>query len=110
MLPCRDALLLGAIEAIGLPLVQMRQSLFSDAMQFMDPMPALLAPLGVRNYVRANLQHTRAACTQHKSYSALLLAYCMRDVDDLDPGDLVSLGHKYLNATYTDYKDELLSA
>lgn len=70
--------------------MQLPRVLYDDAKQFMQPKPTLLTSSVVRKFVHANVAEVTRVCTADAADAATLLDYCMQDVGDKIPADLVS--------------------
>lgn len=92
---CRDAPLLEALIAVGVPVASGPPDVSRALLQHTLAMPALLTPARLRAHVRAAPDAARAACTAQPAHAAALLAYCLQDVDEGDARSCAELLGKH---------------
>ena len=82
-------MLMEAVVAIGIPAVVTPPSVLQKLLQHTLAEPTLLSPGHVRGTALSRPQRVRAACQSRLHLAAALLGYCLADVDDSRPMDLV---------------------
>ena len=82
-------MLMEAVVAIGIPAVALPPGVLQKLLQHTLAEPTLLSPGHVRGTALSNPQRVRAACHSQLNLAAALLSYCLADVDDSRPLDLV---------------------
>ena len=81
---CRDAALLEALIAVGMPVASGPPEVSRVLLQHTLQTPALLCPALLRAHIRADPGAVRKACTARPAHAAALLGYCLQDVDERD--------------------------
>lgn len=82
-------MLMEAVVAIGIPAVALPPGVLQKLLQHTLAEPTLLSPGHVRGTALSNPQRVRVACQSRLHLSAALLGYCLADVDNSRPLDLV---------------------
>lgn len=85
----RNPTLIDAAVAIGIPAVVLPESLLRLLLTHMIGAPELLMPTYVRTWVLQRRKEVHGKLSGKLKAAAALLEFCMRDVDDSDPSDLV---------------------
>ena len=81
---CRDAALLEALIAVGVPVASGPPEVSRALLQHTLAAPALLCPALLREHARRHAHAVRAACEDEPQHAAALLGYCLQDVQDDD--------------------------
>ena len=76
--------------AIKVPIVLLPDPHLRKLLSHAVMAPTLLTPGHVRNAIGKSPQLMERACRSRPDFSAALLSYCLLDIDDNNPYDLVS--------------------
>ncbi len=87
----RDAALLDALIAVGVPVAGGPPEVSRALLQHTLAAPALLCPALLRAHVRHHAHAVRAACEGDRRHAAALLGYCLQDVQDDDASSCAEL-------------------
>lgn len=84
-----------ALIVVGVPVASGPPEVVRMLVQHIAQQPQLLCPATLRHHIRSAKHAVMAACTADMHRAAVLLAYCLQDIDDRDPDsclDLVGAG------------------
>ena len=96
----RDSALVDALIAVGVPIASGPPEVTRMLVQHTVQQPQLLCPASLRMHIRSAQRATLAACSADKSRAAVLLAYCLQDLDETDPESCLELVGEAINCTY----------
>lgn len=89
-----------ALVTIGVPVVMLPDAHLRKLLTFTLAAPTLLSPGYVRTSILENAWKMESACSNRPELSAALLSYCLLDIDDTNPYDLVRLHTDDLHAIF----------
>ncbi|BDA44284.1 probable Sacsin [Coccomyxa sp. Obi] len=87
----RDTALVDALIVVGVPVASGPPEVVRMLVQHIVQQPQLLCPATLRDHIRSAKQAVIAACTTDIRRAAVLLAYCLQDIDDRDPDSCLEL-------------------
>lgn len=80
-----------ALIAVGVPVASGPPEVTRMLVQHTVQQPQLLCPASLRDHIRTAKRATLAACAADVSRAAVLLAYCLQDLDEMDPQSCLEL-------------------
>ena len=79
-----------ALVAIDLPVVLLPYDHLKKVLSYTKSIPTLLSPEYVRTFILERKAAAHKACSGKAQFTAALLEFCLRDIDDTQPNALVS--------------------
>lgn len=80
-----------ALKVVGVPVASGPPEVVRMLVQHIVQQPQLLCPATLRDNIRSAKHAVIAACTADLRRAAVLLAYCLQDIDDRDPESCLEL-------------------
>lgn len=96
---CREAALLEALIAVGVPVASGPPEITRMLVQHTVQKPQLLCPAFLRDHIRAADRSVLAACSAERRHAAVLLAYCLQDLDETDAESCLELAGAWQSLT-----------
>jgi len=87
----RESALLEALIAVGVPVAGGPPEITRMLVQHTVQKPQLLCPAFLREHIRAAARSVLAVCSAEKRHAAVLLAYCLQDLDETDAESCLEL-------------------